>query len=102
MKIATAHALAAASLLALAACGGLSTSLQPQSQAVVASSGTYYCWSERLADNGQNLTCNWAHSMADACDSTTFTSLAKSSVSGMQQRTHRCENGQWLVAVTSH
>jgi len=100
MKLAAATTLAIASALALAGCAGTGNILKAQPQ-TVASSGTYYCWQERLADDGSSLTCNWQHSMADACDSTNFVSLAKGSVTGGPQKTHRCENGQWLVAVTT-
>jgi hypothetical protein len=100
MKIAAATTVATACVLALAGCAGAGNILKPQ-PASVASSGTYYCWQERLADDGSSLTCNWQHSMADACDSTYFVSLAKANVVGAPQKTHRCENGQWLVAVTT-
>jgi len=78
----------------------MQTSLNPQPKAIAAS-GPSYCWRERLYDDGSNLVCNWERSPADACNSRAVVSLAKSSVSGSPQTSHRCENGQWLVTVTS-
>jgi hypothetical protein len=98
MKIAPAAA--ATCLLALAGCAGTPTLLNTQPTAVAAS-GTYYCWKNRLADDGSNLVCNWEHSVVDACDSNAVVSLAKSNVSGTPQSSRHCENGQWLVTVTS-
>jgi hypothetical protein len=91
---------AAASLLALAGCAGMQPMISTQPTAV-ASSGTYYCWKNKLADNGSNLVCNWEQSVADACESHATVSLAKSSVSGAPQSSRHCDNGQWLVSVTS-
>jgi len=101
MKIAATTALASACLLALAGCSGGNPLTKPQ-PTMAAAGGTYYCWQERLADDGSSLTCNWQHSVTDACDSTSYSSLPKGNLAGMpQQKTHRCENGQWLVAVTT-
>ena len=98
MKIAP--ALAATCLLALAGCAGMQNPLKTQ-PAVVATGGAYYCWKNKLADDGSNLVCNWEHSVADACESNAVVSLAKSNVSGTPQSSRHCENGQWLVTVTS-
>lgn len=98
MKIAPVAA--AAFLLALAGCSGMPTANNSQATAI-ATGGTYYCWEERLADLGPNLVCNWQHSPADACGSRDQASIAKASVAGEPRRTHRCENGQWLVGVTT-
>ena len=102
MKIATAATAAAATacLLALAGCAGTQPLLSTQ-PTTTASSGTYYCWRDRLLDDGANLTCNWEGSVVDACDSHARVSLAKSSVSGTPQSSRHCDNGQWLVTVTS-
>ena len=55
----------------------------------------------RLNDDGSNLVCNWESSPRDACESNAVVSLAKSNVSGTPQSSRHCENGQWLVTVTS-
>jgi len=90
---------AAATLLALAGCAGVRTSLDTQPAA--SASGTYYCWKDRLVEEGSNLVCNWERSASDACRSDAVVSLAKSGVSGTPQRSRRCDNGQWLVTVTA-
>ena len=93
-------AVAAATLLALAGCAGVRSSLDTQTTAASAS-GAYYCWKDRLVEEGSNLVCNWERSASDACRSDAVVSLAKSGVSGMPQRSRRCDNGQWLVTVTA-
>jgi hypothetical protein len=98
MKIALVPA--AACLLALAGCAGMPSPLKTQPTAIAAS-GTYYCWKNRLNDEGSNLVCNWEHSVSDACESNAVVSLPKNSVSGTPQSSRHCENGQWLVSVTS-
>jgi hypothetical protein len=64
-------------------------------------SGTYYCWKDRLATDGDSLTCNWEKSKSDACRSTYNTPLGKGSVASGPEGSSRCENGQWLVKVTT-
>ncbi len=64
-------------------------------------SGTYYCWKERLATEGDSLVCNWEKSISDACRSTYSTPLGKGSVASGPEGSSRCENGQWLVKVTT-
>ena len=98
MKIASAAAIAC--LVALAACAGVQSPLKMQ-PTTAAAAGTYYCWKNRLADDGANLVCNWERSVSDACDSYANVALAKSSVSGTPQPSRHCENGQWLVSVTT-
>jgi hypothetical protein len=98
MKIAP--AVAAACLLSLAGCAGMQPLLSTQPTASAAG-GTYYCWRDRLVDQGSNLVCNWENSAVDACESHATVSLAKSNVFGTPQSSRRCENGQWLVTVTS-
>lgn len=99
----TTLALLAACIL-LAACAAPQASLTGTPRALAASgpaSGTYYCWKERLDTEGGNLVCNWAASATDACTSTGVASIAKSSVSRGPDNARRCENGQWLVVVTT-
>jgi hypothetical protein len=88
----------AASLLALAGCAVV----RPEPVVTVAAGGApYYCWQARLDDAGSNLVCNWDRSMTDACTAQVLVSLPKAGLTDAPRRTHRCENGQWLVAVTS-
>ncbi len=91
---------AAASLLALAGCAGMQTKPAAIASATsTAKSGTYYCWQDRLDDLGPDLICNWEHSLSDACSAKDLVSLPKANVADVRKKTHRCENGQWLVTV---
>ena len=91
---------AATFLFALAGCSGMPSALNPQPAAITAG-GTYYCWQEQLNDGGANTVCNWQRSQADACSNRDLSSIAKASLVGEPRKTHRCENGQWLVVVTT-
>ena len=95
----TTLALLAASLL-LAACATPEASLTGASRAATGS-GTHYCWKERLDADGASLVCNWEASPADACASNAVVSIAKASVTRGPENARRCENGQWLVVVTT-
>jgi hypothetical protein len=97
MKLTATFAAAAASILALAGCADMQA--QPAATAKTASAGTYYCWRERLNDLGPNLVCNWDPSPSAACSAKDDVSLPKANVADVPKRTHRCENGQWLVMV---
>lgn len=68
--------------------------------AKAATGGSHYCWKNKLATEGDNLVCNWADSVADACRSTHSTSMSKGSV-GAPKDAGRCANGEWLVQVTT-
>lgn len=97
----TTLALLAAILLAACATPQASLTGTPRAAAAAAGSGTYYCWKERLDTEGANLVCNWEASPTDACTSGGVVSIAKSSVARGPETTRRCENGQWLVVVTT-
>ena len=90
-----------ASALLLAACAAPQAALNDSPRAVAGGGGTYYCWKGRLDDTGANLVCNWESSAADACRSTGVVTIAKSNVSKGPDNTRRCENGEWLVMVTT-
>lgn len=96
----TTLALLAASIL-LAACATPEASVTGTSRAAAPGSGTHYCWKERLDTEGGNLVCNWEASATDACASNAVVSIAKSSVTRGPENARRCENGQWLVVVTT-
>jgi hypothetical protein len=92
----------AASFLLLASCATLETSVTAAPRSLAAASGsTYYCWKDRLATEGDNLVCNWEASASDACLSTGVVSIANHNVARGPENTRRCENGQWLVVVTT-
>ena len=66
-----------------------------------AGSSTRYCWKDRLMDDGRGLTCNWVASRADACEATMRSTLPRSAVSTGPEAAGRCNNGQWLMRVTT-
>jgi hypothetical protein len=91
--------LALAALFLIAACAAPNVGTP---RAVAGASGsTYYCWKERLDTFGGDLTCNWEANAADACESTGVVSISKGKVSRGPDNARRCENGQWLVVVTT-
>ena len=93
--------LIAASLL-LAACASVDTSITGAPRAVAGGSAhTYYCWKEKLDTQGGDLVCNWEASAAEACRSTSLMTIARSNVANGPDNTRRCENGEWLVVVTT-
>ena len=64
-------------------------------------SGTMYCWKRSLTNAGDNLLCNWETSARDACRSTAEVSLGRGKLAGEPHDAGRCENGEWLVAVST-
>jgi hypothetical protein len=95
--------LAAATSVLLTACGTVQTSNSGAApRASASASGAMYCWKRNLADAGGNLICNWEASSRDACKSIGNVSpLSKGAVSGAPRDAGRCENGEYLVAVTT-
>jgi len=89
--------LAAALLLAACASTGRSPATAPTS----AAAGTYYCWKDRLASEGDKLVCNWEASADAACRSDGVVSLSRAAIASGPADSRRCENGQWLVSVTT-
>jgi hypothetical protein len=67
----------------------------------LAKAGTYYCWRDKLATEGENLVCNWESERHDACESSFAVPIKRSSVSVGPSDAGRCNNGQWLVMVTT-
>jgi hypothetical protein len=90
--------LAAALLLAACASTGRSPAAAP---ATSAAAGTYYCWKDRLASEGDDLVCNWEPSANAACRSDAVVSLSRAAVASGPVDSRRCENGQWLVSATT-
>lgn len=92
----------AASVLILSACAGVQTSQGSAPTATAAAgSGTMYCWKRSLEESGGTLLCNWEASTRDACKSLAQTPLAKGSVASGPRDAGRCDNGEWLVAVST-
>lgn len=88
------------SALLLAACAGAPNGSTPASTAA-AGPGTMYCWKRTLATVGDTLVCNWESSSREACRSIGEVRLAKARVVGEPRDAGRCDNGEWLVAVTT-
>ncbi len=63
--------------------------------------GTYYCWGDKLFDNGGRLVCNWDASARAACEEEFPSYIERSSVKSGPQRAHRCANGHQLAVVTT-
>lgn len=92
----------ATSALILSACAGVQTSQGGAApSATAAGSGTMYCWKRSLEDSGGNLLCNWEASTRDACKSMAQTTVSKGAVASGPRDAGRCENGEWLVSVTT-
>jgi hypothetical protein len=94
MKIAL---IACAPLVLLAACANVQSSTA--GSGAQPASGTMYCWKDKLEVAGDKVTCNWASSAREACESTYPTTIAKAKLAGDPQKGNRCSNGQWLVSV---
>ena len=90
----------AAPLLMLAACaapGGGATHVA----AAAPAAGTQFCKKDRLASEGDSLSCNWSPTFADACENTNLATVKKSAITSGPGNAGRCGNGQWLVSVTT-
>jgi hypothetical protein len=92
--------LAAAPLILLAACA-TPDKASNSGPATVAGSGTYYCWKDRLTTEGERLGCNWAPTVADACRFNEFNYVDKKATAGEPEKAGRCQNGEWLMKVTT-
>jgi hypothetical protein len=86
--------------LLLAGCASPGNGADAPSARAVAS-GTQFCWKEKLATQGDDLVCNWQASVSEACNSTHTSVLARASIVSGPGPAKRCENGQWLVQVTT-
>jgi hypothetical protein len=90
-----------ASAVVLSACATAETPARGAVANGSAGEATYYCWKNRLATSGDSLVCNWEKSFADACRSTYDMPMPASAVASGPSNAGRCENGQWLVKVTT-
>jgi hypothetical protein len=90
---------ALAGALALAGCA---TANKPASTAAASvQAGTYYCWRDKLSTDGDDLVCNWERERQVACDATYAVTIHRSRVAACPADAGRCNNGQWLVMVTT-
>lgn len=87
---------AAASLVA-----GCAASVPNAMTAQRSAGGTYYCWENKLADDGGRLVCNWNADPRAACEEHVASYIERSSIKSEPQHVRRCGNGQGLTAVTT-
>ena len=95
-------AVALAGALVVSACatsGGKPAATSAASQQV--SAGTYYCWRDKLVTDGDTLVCNWEKDRMNACEVAFPVTIKRSAVSVGPSDAGRCNNGQWLVVVTT-
>lgn len=91
-------AIAVVAALSVGACATIGSGNGNTARATPAA-GTQYCWQDRLATQGGKLTCNWASTRREACESAhQYTSLDAARVS-KPRKASLCNNGQWLVEV---
>ncbi len=62
---------------------------------------TYYCWKETLGTRSDALVCNWETSRTDACRLRNTSMLARDTIASGPVDAGRCDNGQWLLKVTT-
>lgn len=95
------NVLALAGALVLAGCAAGGKPAANPSTSTIATAGTYYCWKDKLATEGENLTCNWEKERHVACDASYPVAIKRGNVSTGPSDAGRCNNGQWLVMVTT-
>jgi hypothetical protein len=95
------NVLALVGALALAGCAAANKPAANTGPSAVAKAGTYYCWRDKLATEGEDLTCNWENDRHNACESSFPVTIKRSTVSVGPSDAGRCNNGQWLVMVTT-
>lgn len=91
----------AASVLILSACAGMQGSNGAPHASPSAATGTMYCWKRSLEEAGSTLVCNWEATTRDACKSIAQVPLSKATVASGPRDAGRCDNGEWLVAVST-
>ena len=88
-----------ASALALSACATVERATTVSKAQPAA--GTYYCKKDRLLTEGDKLVCTWESNTNDACRAFNSVAIEKGKVASGPTDDRRCENGQWLVRVTT-
>lgn len=92
--------LAIAAALLVSACATVNP--PAPTAAATPAAGTYYCFKDRLATEGDAYACNWERDARDVCHSIgSRTTLRKSAVASGPTDVRRCDNGQWVVMVTT-
>ena len=88
----------AATLSLVASCA---TSLPNAVNAQRSAAGAYYCWENKLIDDGERFVCNWNADPRAACEEEFPSYIERSSIKSAPQHAHRCANGHDLAVVTT-
>ena len=86
-------------MLFLWGCASIDTA--PSDRGALPGGATYYCWKDTLGTRGDALACNWETSKMDACRMRNNSTLARDAIASGPVDAGRCDNGQWLVKVTT-
>jgi hypothetical protein len=92
--------LLAAPIALLAACASMDGAT-PATRTAAADGAALYCWESKVVTEGGGLSCNWAKTAGDACRSSSFTLVSQGAIASGPSKARRCENGEWLVMVTT-
>lgn len=98
MKTLLLSAVSVSTLIALAAC----STFEAQRPRILdlKAGDTYFCMREVLAEIDGNLSCNWAPTIAEACQYHALpTNLPKARTAAAPDRAGQCNNGERLVQV---
>jgi hypothetical protein len=90
--------LLAAPIVLLSACAATNGGDAP-TRTASADGSALYCWERKVMSEGGGMLCNWAANPKDACRSNDFTVVRNIATGPVKSR--RCENGEWLVMVTT-
>ena len=92
--------LLAAPILLLSACASTNGG-SAATRTAAAEGAALYCWQNKVVTEAGGLSCNWAKTASDACRSTDFTKVSQGAIASGPTKARRCENGEWLVMVTT-
>lgn len=92
---------AAVSLFSLAACAPVEVAANGGGAKTSAAAGSYYCWKEKMLTEGDKLVCNWEDNATNACRSNVVRYIDKTMVTSGPANSRRCDNGEWLVMITT-
>ena len=90
--------IAAASLAAVSLFAAFSASAQATT---TPTQTTLYCWKNKLYPSGSDLVCNWSDNTKDACRGGKVNNVSKDAIVAEPANVKRCDNGEWLVQVTT-
>lgn len=91
--------LLAAPFLFLSACAA--TNGGEPARMAAADGAALYCWERKVMEDGDGKLCNWAKTAKEACRSSDYTVVRNAAIASGPAKSRRCENGEWLVMVTT-